>query len=62
MLTFFRRIRKGLLDGGRTSKYMLYAFGEIALVVIGLLIALQISNWNEVRKLRVNRIKSITKM
>jgi len=50
MLTFFRRIRKGLLDGGRTSKYVLYAVGEIALVVIGILIALSINNWNEARK------------
>jgi len=50
MLTFFRRIRKGLLEGGRTSKYLLYAIGEIALVVIGILIALQINNWNEWRK------------
>ena len=50
MLTFFRRIRKGLLEGGATSKYLLYAIGEIALVVIGILIALQINNWNEWRK------------
>ncbi len=47
MLTFFRRIRKELLDGGATRKYLLYAIGEIALVVIGILIALQINNWNE---------------
>ena len=53
MLNFFRRIRKGLLDGGRTSKYLLYAIGEIALVVIGILIALQINNWNEWRKDRI---------
>ena len=50
MLTFLRRIRKGLLEGGATSKYLLYAIGEIALVVIGILIALQINNWNEWRK------------
>lgn len=49
MLTFLRRIRKGLLDGGRTSKYLLYAVGEIGLVVIGILIALQINNWNQER-------------
>ena len=49
MLTFFRRIRRGLVDGGRTSKYLLYAMGEIALVVIGILIALQINNWNQER-------------
>jgi len=53
MLTFFRRIRKGLLEGGATSKYMLYAIGEIALVVLGILIALQINNWNEDRKDRI---------
>ncbi len=53
MLTFLRRIRKGLLDGGRTSRYLLYAIGEIALVVIGILIALQINNWNEWRKERI---------
>ena len=46
MLTFFRRIRKGLLGDGATSKYLLYAIGEIALVVIGILIALSINNWN----------------
>jgi len=50
MLTFFRRIRKGLLGTGATSKYLLYAIGEIALVVIGILIALSINNWNEERK------------
>jgi hypothetical protein len=50
MLTFFRRIRKGLLDMGDARKYLLYALGEIALVVIGILIALQINNWNEESK------------
>jgi len=53
MLTFFRRIRKGLLEGGSTSKYLLYAIGEIALVVVGILIALQINNWNEENKERL---------
>ena len=86
MLTFFRRIRKGLLDDSRTDesstsrglsastskpaslreessqthtrvsgpagRYLLYAIGEIALVVIGILIALQINNWNEYQKER----------
>ena len=46
MLTFFRRIRKGLLGTSQTRKYLLYAIGEIALVVIGILIALSINNWN----------------
>ena len=57
MLTFFRRIRKGLLGEGATSKYLLYAIGEIALVVIGILIALQINNWNEYRKDKYCEIK-----
>ena len=50
MLTFFRRTRQGSLDSGQARKYLLYAVGEIALVVIGILIALQINNWNEDRK------------
>ena len=54
MLTFFRRIRKGLLGTGATSKYLLYAVGEIALVVVGILIALQINNWNQER---LNRLE-----
>tara|TARA_B100000497_G_C7567437_1_gene342059 strand:- start:463 stop:630 length:168 start_codon:yes stop_codon:yes gene_type:complete len=45
MLTFLRRIRKGLVQSDNAKKYFLYAVGEIALVVIGILIALQINNW-----------------
>jgi hypothetical protein len=52
MLRFFRRIRQKLLNEGSLKKYLIYAIGEIALVVIGILIALQINNWNESRKLR----------
>jgi len=50
MLKFFRNIRKNLLNEGKTSKYLKYAIGEIVLVVIGILIALQINNWNDQRK------------
>ncbi|NNF86407.1 MAG: hypothetical protein HKO48_02830, partial [Nitrosopumilus sp.] len=50
MIKFFRRIRKDLMETGKTSKYLKYAIGEIILVVIGILIALQINNWNENRK------------
>ncbi|MDP3313955.1 DUF6090 family protein [Lutibacter sp.] len=50
MIKLFRNIRKNLLNEGKTSKYFKYAIGEIALVVIGILIALQINNWNEKRK------------
>lgn len=50
MIKFFRNIRKSLLAEGKTSKYLKYALGEIVLVVIGILIALQINNWNGNRK------------
>ncbi len=47
MRTFLRRLRKKLLDEGHLRKYILYAVGEIFLVVIGILIALQLNNLNE---------------
>ena len=50
MIKFFRRIRQQLVSQNKFSKYMLYAIGEIILVVIGILIALSINNWNEARK------------
>lgn len=50
MIKFFRKIRQNLLSEGKTRKYFKYAIGEIILVVIGILIALQINNWNENRK------------
>lgn len=46
MIKFFRHIRKALLGDGKFSKYLLYAVGEIILVVLGILIALSINNWN----------------
>ena len=52
MIKFFRRIRQQLLTENRFSKYFLYALGEIFLVVIGILIALQINNWNQYKKER----------
>ncbi|GGG35185.1 hypothetical protein GCM10011414_00740 [Croceivirga lutea] len=50
MIKFFRKIRSKLLSEGKTGTYFKYALGEIILVVIGILIALQINNWNEKRK------------
>ena len=50
MIKFFRKIRKNLLSEGKTGRYIKYAIGEIILVVIGILIALQINNWNEYDK------------
>ncbi len=49
MIKLFRNIRKNLLAEGKTSKYFKYAIGEIVLVVIGILIALSINNWNQNR-------------
>ena len=46
MIKFFRKIRQNMIKENRISKYMLYAIGEIILVVIGILFALQINNWN----------------
>lgn len=57
MLKFFRRIRKELLANQKISQYLLYAIGEIVLVVIGILIALSINNWNEDRKDQIQEVK-----
>ncbi|NND12245.1 MAG: hypothetical protein HKN96_13675, partial [Flavobacteriaceae bacterium] len=50
MIKFFRKIRQKLLSEGKTGKYFKYAIGEIVLVMIGILLALQVNNWNEARK------------
>jgi len=47
MIKFFRRIRYDLMEKNKTGKYFKYVIGEIILVVIGILIALQVNNWNE---------------
>jgi hypothetical protein len=57
MLTFLRKIRKSLIESGSARKYVLYAIGEILLVMIGILLALQVNNWNEVRKQRNEETK-----
>ncbi|MEJ2113692.1 MAG: DUF6090 family protein, partial [Flavobacteriaceae bacterium] len=50
MIKLFNKIRQRLLSENKFSKYLLYAIGEIILVVIGILIALQVNNWNNERK------------
>jgi hypothetical protein len=50
MIKLFRNIRQNLLAEGKTKRYLKYAIGEIILVVIGILIALQVNDWNENRK------------
>lgn len=50
MIKLFNNLRRNLLAEGKTARYLKYAIGEIILVVIGILIALSINNWNEQRK------------
>ena len=57
MIKFFRKIRYNLMEQNKKGKYLKYAIGEIILVVIGILIALQINNWNENRKLKTQEIE-----
>lgn len=62
MINFFRKIRQKLIKNNRFSKYLLYALGEIILVVIGILIALSINNWNEDRLSRQFEIRMLTEI
>ncbi len=62
MIKFFRHIRKSLLTENKFSKYLLYAIGEIVLVVIGIVIALQLNNWNESRKEKVVEISILNEL
>ena len=69
MIKFFRHIRQNLIMQNKTPKpalpagrYFKYAIGEIILVVIGILIALQINNWNEQRKIKLNANNYVNKI
>ena len=62
MFKFFRSIRQGFVNEGKTSKYFRYALGEIILVVVGILIALQINNWNETKKTQRQEIKILQQL
>jgi hypothetical protein len=53
MIKFFRKIRQKMLNENKTGKYLKYAFGEIVLVMIGILLALQVNTWNESKKSNV---------
>lgn len=54
MIKFFRKIRQKALTDNRFGKYFTYAIGKIVLVVSGILIALQINNWKEEKRLEVS--------
>lgn len=62
MIKFFRKIRQNLLSEGKTGKYMKYAFGEIVLVMIGILLALQVNNWSESQKAKEKEEYYLTKL
>jgi len=64
MINFLRRIRRDLINENKTSIYLIYAVGEVVLVVFGILIAFQIDNWNESKiltKKEVANLKEIKK-
>jgi hypothetical protein len=62
MTKIFKKIRYTFIEKNKTGKYLKYAIGEIILVVIGILIALQINNWNEVRKIRKTEINTLKEL
>ncbi|MCB9320929.1 MAG: hypothetical protein H6570_16720 [Lewinellaceae bacterium] len=62
MIPVFRKIRQGLFSSGKFRSYLGYALGEIILVVIGILIALQINNWNEDHKDRIKEQKILVSL
>lgn len=62
MNSIFKKLRKRLLEKNKAKRYLTYAVGEIFLVVIGILIALQVNNHNELRKKRKLELKYITNL
>ncbi len=62
MINFFRKIRKELANENQFVKYSRYAIGEIALVMIGILLALQVNNWNEERKQNNKGVNVLVKL
>jgi len=62
MINFFRKIRKQLADDNKPLKYARYAIGEILLVVVGILIALSINNWNEDKKVMKYELKILQEL
>ena len=62
MLKFFRRVRRTLFNQGNFRKYLIYAIGETLLVMVGILLALQINNWNENRQEKKEQINLLEGM
>jgi len=59
MLRFLRKIRRSLVDSGSAKKYFLYASGEVLLVMVGILLALQVNNWNQNRIARIHELNHL---
>ena len=62
MINFFRRFRIKMADDNKPLKYLRYAVGEILLVVVGILIALQVNNWNENSKIKLTELKLLEEL
>tara|TARA_B100000497_G_C7681933_1_gene412659 strand:+ start:701 stop:1438 length:738 start_codon:yes stop_codon:yes gene_type:complete len=62
MIKFFRKIRQNLLLEGKSGKYFKYALGEIFLVMVGILLALQVNNWNLKNKERTDQLTQLAKL
>ena len=62
MIKLFRRVRQRLLTENKFSRYFLYGVGEILLVVIGILIAVQINAWHENRTLKINETNILSQL
>lgn len=62
MIPFFRKIRKQFADDNKPFKYMRYAIGEIILVMIGILLALQVNNWSESKKTKIEEFKYLERL
>lgn len=62
MIKFFRKFRKNSISQGKAGNYLKYSIGEITLVVIGILIALQINNWNQDSQLKKEELKTLNSL
>ena len=62
MINFLRRIRRNLINENKPSIYLIYAIGEVVLVVFGILIAFQIDNWNESKKTESEELRYLERL